>query len=290
MTLTTSPILGPMGVRDDSDGLTEGERWARAELEALLARRFSPPAVVRFLWRSQQRTNDIRRRHPELGRQAWTWMAAGAAAWAGLAAGGAQPFRRRLRAGLTWWALSTLMLDWHLGMIESEDGDPVLLGPADALTLLRLWLVPVAAATPSPGVVVLAGISDVLDGRVARATRTTRLGRDLEGLADTCFAAAALSGSVRAGRISRVAVGAELGRLGLGFAYALLTYFGRAQPPDPGLTRAARLTTPVRASGVVAGGLGMRRAADALIAGGCAWSVAILVRALRRPGASTSEG
>jgi phosphatidylglycerophosphate synthase len=279
-----------MAERDDSGGLTEGERWARAELQALLARRFSPPAVARFLWRSQQRTNEIRRRHPALGRQAWTWMAIGAAAWGGLAAGGAQPFRRRVRAGLTWWALTTLMLDWHLGMIESEEGAPVLLGPADALTLLRVWLVPVAADTPSAGVVALAGITDVLDGRVARATRTTRLGRDLEGLADACFAAAALSGSVRRERISRVAVSAELARLGLGFAYALLTYFGRVRAPDARLTRAARLTTPVRVSGIVAGGLGLRRTADALIAGGCAWSVAIVARALRRPGGVPRSG
>lgn len=271
-----------MAERDDSAGLTEGELWARAELQALLDRRFSPPAVARFLWRSQLRTNDIRRRHPELGRQAWTWMAIGAAVWGGLAAGGAEPFRRRAREGLAWWALTTLMLDWHLGMIESEDGEPVLMGPADALTLARVWLVPVAADTPSAAIVALAGLTDVLDGRVARATRTTRLGRDLEGLADTCFAAAALSGSVRQGRISRFAVGAELGRLGLGFAYALFLYFGRAQAPDARLTRAARLTTPVRVGGIVAGGLGLRRLADALIAGGCAWSVATVVQALRR--------
>ena len=210
-------------------------------------------------------------------------MAIGAAGWIGLAAAGAQPFRRRLRGGLAWWALSTLMLDWHLGMIESDDGEPVLLGPADALTLLRVWLVPVAGDTPSAGVVALAGVTDVLDGRVARATRTTRLGRDLEGLADTCFAAAALTGSVRRGNISRVAVGAELGRLGLGFAYALFVYFGRAQAPDARLTRAARLTTPVRVSGIVAGGLGMRRLADVLIMGGCALSVAVALRALREP-------
>jgi phosphatidylglycerophosphate synthase len=271
-----------MAERDDTAALTEGERWARQELQALLDRRFSPPAVARFLWRSQLRTIEIRHGNPALGRQAWSWMAVGAAAWGGLAAAGAEPFRRRVRGGLAWWALTALMLDWHLGMIESEEGEPALLGPADALTLLRVWLVPLAADSPSAGVVALAGLSDVLDGRVARATRTTRLGRDLEGLADTCFAAAALSGSVKRGRISRAAVGAELARLGLGFGYALLQYFGRAQPPDPRLTRAARLTTPVRVSGLVAGGLGMRRLGTGLIAGGCAWSVVIVLQALRR--------
>jgi hypothetical protein len=261
--------------------LTEGERWAREQLAALLAARFSPPAVGRFVLASQRRANDARRARPELGRQAWGWMAAGAGAWLGLAAGGAQPFRRRLRAGLGWWAACAVMLDWHLGMVETADGRPRPLGAADALTLSRAWLVPVALDAPTPLVCGIAGASDVLDGRFARAAEPTRIGRDLEGLVDACFGAAALRAGLREGRIGRAVVVAELARLGAGFGYALFLYFGRATAPDPRVTGAARVTTPVRVAGLIAAGLGRRRLAGALVGGGAVGSVAALVAALR---------
>ncbi|MDX6659848.1 MAG: hypothetical protein QOJ55_670 [Solirubrobacteraceae bacterium] len=261
--------------------LTEGERWAREQLAALLAARFSPPAVGRFLLSSQRRANQVRRTRPELGRQAWGWMAAGAGAWLGLAAGGAQPFRRRLRAGLGWWAACAVMLDWHLGMVETADGRPRPLGAADALTLARAWLVPVALDAPTPLVCGIAGASDVLDGRFARAAEPTRIGRDLEGLVDACFGATALRAGLREGRIGRAVVAAELARLGAGFAYALFVYFGRATAPDPRVTGAARVTTPMRVAGLIAAGLGRRRLAGALVGGGALWSVATLVAALR---------
>ena len=43
-------------------------------------------------------------------------------------AAGVDQFRRRLDVGLAWWGLISLMLDWHLGMIESEEGEPQPLG------------------------------------------------------------------------------------------------------------------------------------------------------------------
>ena len=91
------------------------------------------------------------------------------------------------------------MLDWHIGMLESEDGRPRNLGAADACTLVRVWLVPAAADTPQPWMCALAFASDGLDGRLARASVPTRLGRDLEGLADAAFAVAALRGARRPG-------------------------------------------------------------------------------------------
>jgi hypothetical protein len=91
-------------------------------------------------------------------------------------------------AGLAWWAACAAMLDWHLGMVEEEDGRPASLAAADACTLARAWLVPVAADAAHPAAVALAAATDVLDGRLARASRTTRAGRDLEGLVDLCFA------------------------------------------------------------------------------------------------------
>src|SRR4051794_2205894 len=129
---------------------TEGEVWARDELGALLDARFTPGAIATFLARSQRRANDRRRERPATAARARTWGAAGAALWLTLAAAGVQPFRRRTREGLAWWGGCVLMLDWHLGMVETEDGRPRNLGGADAATLLRAWLVPVAADTPSP--------------------------------------------------------------------------------------------------------------------------------------------
>jgi phosphatidylglycerophosphate synthase len=255
--------------------LTDGERWARAELERLVERRFSVAAVVDFLAASFRRSADVRRSRPALARQSRRWMAIGAAAWL------LPPFRARARAGLAWWALTSLMLDWHLGMVETPDGRPRPLSGADALTLARAWLVPVAARAPTPAVTGAAALSDVLDGALARRGEPTRAGRDLEGLVDACFGAAALRGALRRGTVAPAAVGAELARLGAGFGYALVVYFGRAEAPDRRVTRAARLTTPVRAAGLIAAGLERRRVASALLAAGSAWSIASLVYAAR---------
>jgi phosphatidylglycerophosphate synthase len=256
--------------------VTEGELWARAELEHLLDRRFSPVAIAGFLDASFRRSADVRRSRPELARQSRRWMAVGAAAWL------LPPFRRRARVGLAWWALTALILDWHLGMVETPDGRPRPLSCADALTLARAWLVPVAARAPTPAVIGAAAVSDVLDGALARRGEPTRAGRDLEGLVDACFGAAALLGALRRGAVAPAAGGAELARVGAGFGYGLVVYFGRADAPDPRVTRAARLTTPVRAAGLIAAGLGRRRLASALLAAGSAWSIGSLVYGVRR--------
>jgi phosphatidylglycerophosphate synthase len=259
---------------------TEGELWAREQLATLLEGRFTPVAIGRFLAASQRRANTVRAQRPELARRAWGWAALGAAAWAALATVGRQPFRRRVRSGLAWWAATAVMLDWHLGMVETEDGRPRQLGAADALTLVRAWLVPVALDAPTPAVCGLAAATDMLDGWLARRSEPTRIGRDLEGLVDTCFAVAALRASRREGRVGGAVVAGELARLTAGFSYALYVYFGRADAPDPRVTRAARVTTPVRVGGLIAAGLGRRRLAGALIGGGALWSVAVLAATL----------
>ncbi len=140
------------------------------------------------------------------------WVAAGAGAWAALALAGREPFRRRAGAFAAWWALTWLMLDWHIGMVETEDGRERNLGAADACTLVRVWLVPAAADTPAPWMCALAFATDGLDGRLARASEPTRIGRDLEGLADWAFAAAALRGALRRGWLGRGAGAGELVR------------------------------------------------------------------------------
>jgi phosphatidylglycerophosphate synthase len=151
-------------------------------------------------------------------------------------------------------------------MVETEDGQPRPLGTADALTLARVWLAPAVLARPAPALCAAGFATDVLDGRAARAAgaEPTRAGRDLEGLADLCFAGALLLGLRRRGSIGRAASGADLARSGIGLAYALAVYFGRAEAPDPALTRAARLTTPFRAAGMIAAAAGRRRTGTTL--------------------------
>ena len=210
------------------------------------------------------------------------WVAIGAAAWGALALAGRQPFRRRLGSFAAWWSLTWLMLDWHIGMVETEDGRPRNLGPADACTLARVWLVPAAADEPAPWMCVLAFVSDGLDGRFARASEPTRIGRDLEGLADAMFAAAALRGALRQGWLGKRAGHGELVRLAVGFGYAWVVWLRSASAPDPRVLHAARVTTPVRAAGLVAAGLGRRRLADALVLGGAGWSAGAIVLALAR--------
>lgn len=245
--------------------------------------RFEPRALARFLLASQRRANAQRAARPQAARRMRTWIAFGAAAWVALALAGRQPFRRRARAFAASWALTWLMLDWHIGMLESEDGEPRNLGAADACTLVRVWLAPAAADMPQPWMCALAFASDGLDGRLARAAVPTRLGRDLEALADAAFAVAALRGARRRGWLGRAAAGAELARIATGLGYALIVWFRCARAPDPGVLHAARRSTPLRAAGLVAAGLGRRRLAGALVTGGAAWSgLATAAAVLRR--------
>ena len=142
--------------------------------------------------------------------------------------------------GLAWWGLTALMLDWHLGMVETESGEPRPLGPADACTLARSWLVPMAAERAAPVVVAAGFVLDAADGPLARAAVPTRAGRDLEGAVDAAFTAAALRGAVRSGGLARAAATLEAARLASGFAVTCAAYFGHSRPPDRAAARAAR--------------------------------------------------
>ena len=263
------------------DGLTEGERWAREQLQLLRARRFTPAAVAVFLSESWCRSAAKRRERSALARRARHWTVAGTVAWLALAAVGVEPFRRRLRDGLTWWAATALMLEWHLGMIETEDGRPRNLNAADALTLARAWLVPVALHCPTPLVCAAAAVTDTLDGPLARRAEPTRAGRDFERLVDACFAAAGLRGALRRGWLPPVVVAAELLRLGTGLGYATAVYFSRARAPRPQVLRAARAATAVRATGLTLAGTSHRRTAAAFVAIGSGVSVALAAASLR---------
>lgn len=281
MTFTAEPS-GPLG----DPSATPGEQWARRALRHLAEARWRPSALAGFIAASQERALATRRRREALARQERPWMLAGAMAWPLLARclpGTA--IARAGRSGLLGWAAGAAMLDWHLGMLETPEGREVGLGAADALTLLRAGLVPAVAHPPAPWLVVLGGLTDVADGAVARATRATRLGRDLEGLVDACFAAAVLRGARRTGAISAGAATLERLRLLAGAIYATSTYLIAGRAPDPGARRGSASTGPIRFAGLIAAAFGRRGLADRLLAAGtvagCAQFVAGLARQLR---------
>ncbi|MGI8712174.1 MAG: CDP-alcohol phosphatidyltransferase family protein [Solirubrobacteraceae bacterium] len=249
---------------------TAGERWTRTELARLRDAAWSPAAVLSFLGAAQARANLTRRARPALARQAAAWMLAGGVAWALV------PGRDRAQ-GLWWWGGCALMLDWHLGMLETPDGDPVALGLPDALTLLRAGLVPAVAASPRPGLLLIGAATDLADGAVARWTRCTRFGRDLEGLVDACFTTAALRAATRSGGVSPLPAALEQARLVAGAAYASTVYFGAGHAPDPALGNRGRHTTPLRTAATLAAALGHRRLANGLLLTGSTLAVAAVL-------------
>ncbi len=252
--------------------VTEGERWTRAELARLRDCGWRPRAFLGFLHAAQVRAN-LTRRRPGLVRQEGSWIFAGAAGWLAVARLlPSSPIAHARGRGLVWWAGCAVMLDWHLGMLETPEGRLVGLGAADALTLARAWLVPAVAQRADPTLLVLGGLTDIADGRVARVTRCTRLGRDLEGLVDACFAAAALRGAMRIGGVSPLPAVLERARLLAGTAWASREYFAAGRAPDPAVRSSGRGAAPVRVAGLIAGGLGRRGLADRLLITGTAMS------------------
>lgn len=262
---------------------TDGERWARDELRRLRESRFAPAACAGFLGASHRRARDVRRSRPDLARQARAWTAAGAGLWVGLACAGVRPFHGRTRHGLAAWATAGLMLDWHLGMAETFDGRPRRLGAADAVTLARAWLAPAVAARPTFGLCAAGLGSDVLDGILARAGEPTRLGRDLEGLADAAFGWAALAGLRRDGALGTAAVAAETARFAVGAGYGLHAYFLRAQPPAAEVRASVRAVAPVRGAGLLLAAAGHRRLGEPLMILGSLGGIAAVRRGSRPP-------
>jgi len=255
--------------------VTAGERWTREEIARLRARRFSPLALLRFLRVTLGRAGETRRARPALTRQARRWGWVGAGAWGLVAVVPHGPGARAWRSGALWWASVVVMVDWHLGMVETEAGEPRLLGPADALTLARAWLVPLALDAPTPLVCLLAAGTDALDGPLARRSAPTRAGRDLEGVVDVAFALAALEGTRRRGWLGPRVVALERTRLSAGVLYTLLAYFGAIRRPADAVIRAGRVSAGLRVGALV---LASRRPALAsgLLLAGSAAAVAAL--------------
>src|SRR2546426_10907158 len=148
-TATMTPMSPVAAARYSPRRLTEGERWTALELAALRQHRYRAGGWLAFLRNSLRRSEATRRAHPAIVRQARRWAALGGAAWLvawRLGRGRLEP-APQLGAGLVWWASVWRMLDWHLGMAEGGDGVPrERLARADAVTMVRYWLVPLLPA------------------------------------------------------------------------------------------------------------------------------------------------
>lgn len=253
--------------------LTDGERWTADALAKLRHRRYRPGAWVAFVRSALQRSADDRRARPRMARQARVWGTGGAVAW--VAACAAARTRENLRfrplPGLLWWLAVWQMLDWHLAMAEGGDGHPrERLSPADAITLARFWLVPAVFGTARssrglPTLIIIGGLTDWLDGSIARRRGRTRLGRDLDTTADLAFLTAVALAARAAGRISPLSFSALTARHTLGLAIALGAVFGRARRPA---VRARPWGAALRIAGLAISTTGAKRSGTMLMLAG----------------------
>jgi phosphatidylglycerophosphate synthase len=254
--------------------LTDGERWTATELASLRATRYRLSAWITFLSHSLRRSAETRTARPELAQQARRWGAVGGGAWI-LAWFWGQ--RRRgpgapLAIGLLWWFSAWQMLDWHLGMAEGGDGIPrPRLGRADAVTMTRIWLVPLLpalAVTPRRlvAMIALGGVSDGLDGALARRDGRTRLGRDLDTFADLFFLQSATHAARRARRLGPLGAVAVTTRHGAGVWLAGGAVLARARRPA---IRARRSGALLRFGGLTLAAAGRQRSGTALLIAGC---------------------
>jgi hypothetical protein len=247
--------------------LTEGERWSRELLDALRERRFTPGAWGAFLGDALARSRAVRAGRPDVVRQSRRWGAAGLAAAAPFGAG-----------PVAWWAVWWALIDWHLGMLETPDGDPRPLRAHDALTLARLWAAPVARRHPEPWLVAAALATDVADGALARRHGPTRLGRDFDSTADTLFLDQVLHGAIERRGLDPALLRLERARLATGAAIVLRSYFVRsAAPPAVGHREPAAV---LAGAGLVLAAAGRPRPAERLLGAAIGYRALIRARAL----------
>lgn len=193
--------------------MTEGERWTRVVLAELRARRYRPAAWWRFLADSLDRARAQRASNARAHRQTLVIGALGLGAWCFAA-----PWHPAgATAGAAWWLLVVVMLDWHLGMLEHPDGQPLgRIGLPNLLGLARLAIVPVVPLVPPWAVACLllaSGATDVADGRIARRRgEETRLGRWLDGAADAAVLIAASVALTASGELPVWAAGLVVAR------------------------------------------------------------------------------
>ena len=270
-TLRMSPIAAE---RYSPRALSDGERWTAIELASLRAQRYRPSAWTAFLAHSLRRSAETRKARPVLARQARRWGLLGGVAW--MVASLCEHRRRGpgqpIAAGLVWWFSAWQMLDWHLGMAEGGEGIPrPRLGRADAVTMTRIWLVPLLpalAVAPRRLAVMIAlgGISDGLDGVLARRDGRTRLGRDLDTFADLFFIQSATHAARRAGRLGPLAAVAVATRHGVGVGLAGGAVLARARRPA---IRARRSGALLRFGGLTLAAAGQERLGTVTLLVGC---------------------
>jgi phosphatidylglycerophosphate synthase len=280
-----------------AETLTEGELWARELLAQLRAERWRPRASVQFLADSLERAAQTKRARPALARQARAWSISGVAAGAAAAAL-ARPrgSRADLVPGAVCWALASgAMLEWHLGMVQGPRGEPRgSLSAADALTYARLLSAPgILACTGRSRFLALLGLgaaSDGLDGALARRCGATRLGRDLDTVADLAFFLSAARAARRAGWVTHAAL------IGLGArelavaAGSALSYFVWAEPPPAQMLCATRFTGSLFTIALGFSTVGRRRSASQLLLAASAAAVVAHLRALRKGGRTCADG
>lgn len=219
--------------------MTEGERWARELLAELRTAGFSPRAWRRFFARSFERAGERRRERGREHRQALVLGALGLAVWAVVAVGGEAGLAA---AGAAWWALTILMLDWHLGMLERRDGTPLgTIGVPNLLSLARIGAVPALPAL-EPGVLAAAlaaaAATNALDGLLARRRdQISRLGFWLDGVADTLLLSTAAVLASAHGDLPAWVATLVVVRFALPAAAMIFSYFLVLQPPPASLVR-----------------------------------------------------
>jgi phosphatidylglycerophosphate synthase len=163
------------------------------------------------------------------------------------------------------------MLHWHLGEAEGGNGVPRdRLGRADAVTLTRFWLVPILAGTRRAHcglslVIAAGGLTDAVDGHLARRDGRTRLGRELDTFADLVFVCTGTLAAYRGERVSPLAASALAVRYSLGLAIATTAVFKHARRPA---IRARPAGAALRVGGLALATAGARRPGSALLLAG----------------------
>lgn len=219
--------------------MTEGERWARELLADLRATRFGRRAWQHFLAQSLERADERRRERDREHRQALLLGALGLTAWVAVALAGEPALAA---VGAAWWALTILMLDWHLGMLERRDGSPLgTIGVPNLLSLARVGAVPaLPALAPAVLAVTLAAAAatNALDGRLARRRdQVSRLGPWLDGVGDALVLSTAALLATAHGKLPAWAAALVIARFAVPAVAAVGTYFFMFEPPPASLVR-----------------------------------------------------
>ena len=241
------------------DAAPQAEAWATSwTAGALRDLRAAPaPSWPRFLGRAWQRALGTARDERHLTR-AWALESAALIGVATIAAADRGRARRALwRPALAVCLTGIGALDGfvHLGLNRTSPGAPpfATLGPALALTHLRGACAALLLADLVTGrsygdralraLVVIAGLSDLLDGPLARRLgRATDLGRWHDAAADGAWTIAILGQLAARGRIPRWLPPLALARFALPLFLGARCYFGRVEPALNSATGWGRLS------------------------------------------------